>query len=341
MTTALLANALSTGELLAWLALAFVGVIGSATFSGLETGVYRLNRVRLHLLAHEGNRNAKVLSKLVAKPNRLLGTLLIGNNVANYASSLGLTALLAGAGLGDKGIIIVTALLLTPLLFVFGEVLPKDLFQNFTDQLTYRFAVFLQWNQRLVIAIGLLPMLDGINHLLAKALGGREAATFGVHPRRIVTQLLKEGVGHGLLSNYQTDMIDRVLHPTERTVKDAMVPWAQVHRLNQSAPPEAVWAAANRLPHSRFPLVDDRGKPTGALHVFDVLLLEPATCPPIASLARPLPRLAAHKTLAEGLHDLRIAQSAMAAVESKDGQTLGIVTAKDLVEPITGDLDIW
>ncbi len=337
----ILAEALTAGQYVAWSLVALVGVIGSAVFSGLETGVYRLNRVRLHLLAHRGQGNAQVLDRLVAKPNRLLGTLLIGNNIANYASSLGFTALLGGAGLSDKGIIIVVALLLTPVLFVFGEVLPKDLFQNYTDQITYRFARFMRLFQQLVIVCGLLPMLDGVNWLLTRAFGGGRAIGFGIHPRRIVTQLIKEGVGHGLLSPYQSDMIDRVLHPTETTLADAMIPWAQVHTIAQTAPPEAIWALADRVPHSRLPLVDPQGKPTGVLNVFEVLLQRPDDCPAIATVARPALTLGPDQPLGEGLAALRAAGSAMAIVAGPKGTPLGIVTVKDLVEPITGELDVW
>jgi CBS domain containing-hemolysin-like protein len=297
--------------------------------------------VRLDLMAHQRQPRAVTLNRLVANPNRLLGTLLIGNNVANYASSLGITALLTAAGFGDAGIIVVTALILTPLLFVFGEVLPKDLFQNYTDRITYRFATFLKWNQRLVVGCGLLPLIDVTNALLSRRFGHGRRAQLRVHPRRVVTQLMKEGVGEGLISPYQSDMIDRVLHPTESTVFDAMVPWSAVQTIGAYVPPEAVWAAANRTAHARLPMIDRHGRPTGVLQVFDVLLHEPQHCPPIATLARPAPRLTPRQTLADGLAALRTAGSAMGIVQDDSGRPMGIVTAKDLVEPITGDLEVW
>lgn len=337
----ILAEALTHVEMAIWSAVALLGMIGSALYSGLETGAYRLNRVRLHLMAHQKVPAAVTLDQMVRKPNRLLGTLLIGNNISNYASSLGITALLTGLGLANAQIIVFTAVLLTPLLFVFGEVLPKDLFQNHTDQLTYRFARFLKFNQMIVIACGLLPLIDGVNFLLSRLMGSHQRANLRPHPRRVVTQLMKEGVGQGLISPYQSDMIDRVLNPTETTIGDAMVPWAQVHKIHQIAPPEAVWAAADRQPHSRFPLIDKAGKPVGALNVFDVLLHEPETCPPIATLVRPVPRVRARQSIGEGLQKLRSEQSAMGIVENSKGQVVGIVTVKDLVEPITGDLEIW
>lgn len=335
-----LAYGLSPAATGIWVVVGLLGMIGSAVFSGLETGIYRLNRVRLHLLAHRHEPRAVILDRMDRNPNRTLGTLLIGNNIANYASSLGITALLGAAGLGDRAIIIVVALILTPLLFVFGEVLPKDLFQNYTDRITYSFARFLRLTQWLLTATLLLPIVDGASRLIAWATGRGQATRLAVHPRRIVGQLISEGVGEGLISPYQSEMIERVLHPPESTVADAMVPWAQVHVVHAGAPPEAVWALADRVPHSRFPVVDASGQPAGALHVFDVMLREPTTCPPLESLMRPAPWIDPRLPLRQALGELRLEHSAMGFVGSPD-QPLGIITVKDIVEPITGELATW
>jgi len=239
-----------------WLVFGLLGLIGSAVFSGLETGIYRLNRIRLHLYAHQHERRATLLDRMIRSPNRMLGTLLIGNNIANYASSLAITALLAAAGYSDRQVIVIVAVILTPLLFVFGEVLPKDLFGSYTDRITYHFARFLRATELLLTVTLLLPVVDGIIRLLARLLGSSELARLSVHPRRAVTEMMREGIGHGLLSPYQSDMIDRVLHPTEQTAGEAMVPWASVHRLHVGAPPEAAWALADRLPYTREQLQD-------------------------------------------------------------------------------------
>ncbi len=341
MIPAPLAYALTPGEIAAWTALAAVGLLGSAVFSGLETGVYTLNRVRLHLLAHQGRTSARLLQGMIRRPNRLLGTLLIGNNIANFAASMGITALLEAAAFGDWMLVLIPALLLTPLLFVFGEVLPKDFFQNFTDHVTYHFARMLwalQWLLRLTL---LLPFVDLFSRAVAWLLHADRDAGWSIHPRRAVTQLIKEGLGYGLLSPYQSDMIDRVLHPTETQVRDAMIPWAEVHVVRVDQPPEAVWAMANRLPHTRFPVLDRTEHVIGVLDVFDVLLRDPDDCPPLKELVRPLPHLDPAMTLQAALVELRSARSPMGLVVDDRGRPAGIVTAKDLVEPITGELEVW
>jgi len=341
MIPLLLAYGLTPTATIAWATLATVGLLGSAMFSGLETGVYRLNRIRLHLRVNQHDRRAVLLSRMTANPNRMLGSLLIGNNIANYSASMGITALLEAAALGEWRIIGITALLLTPLLFVFGEVLPKDFFQNFTDRATYRFARFLWYTQKLLLISGLLPVIDLISRAIAWGLGASQAHRLSLHPRRIMTRLIQEGAGSGVISLYQSDIIHRVLHPTERRVEDAMVPWQQVVTFRSNQPIEAFWSLVDRSPHSRFPVVDPSGVPLGFVHVLDVMVHPPDRCPPIESLVTDPPRLPPRMSLREALVKLQEAGSAMGFVTDDRDEIVGIVTAKDLVEPIVGELDVW
>jgi len=324
-----------------WSVIGLLGTIGSALFSGLETGIYTLNRVRLHLRSGQGDRRALILEGMIGNPNRTLGTLLIGNNIANYAASLGITALLEAGGFGDWGVVLFTAMILTPILFVLGEVVPKDTFQNHTDSLTYHFARFLKFTERLLTVTLLLPLIDGISRVLGWVMGANRSAFLGGHPRRVVTQLVRESVGHGVISAYQSDMIERVLHPPEQVVEEAMVPWPQVVTLRANQPVEAVWSLADRHPHSRFPVVDREGRPLGVLDVFDVLTREANDVPALEALVSDVPRLPVGTGISEALSRLRHEQSPMAFVVDPRQAIIGLVTTKDLVEPITGELDVW
>ncbi len=337
----IIADAAPAVPMVVWWLMAFAGLCGSALYSGMETGVYQLNRVRLHLLVDAGDRRATLLERMVAHPNRVLGTLLIGNNVVNYLASLGISGLLAAMAYSDWQIVGITALILTPMLFVFGEVLPKDLFRTYTDRLTYLFARFLWVTQKVVRFTGVGPLVDGISWLLSKALGTPQLGSAALHPRRVVTQLMKEGIDLGLISAYQSEVIDRVLHPTERHASDAMVPWGQVQQVQAGKPPEAVWAIADRTSYARLPLVDGAGRVAGVLSVLDVLRHGVDVCPPLDELARPMPQMASDQSIREALRLLRDEHSAMGLVVDGAGRPLGIVTVKDLVEPITGELTAW
>ena len=331
---------MSTMELIGWYAAALIGTIGSATFSGMETGVYALNRVRLHVLAHQPGSNAAVLERLTLRPNRLLGTLLVGNNIVNYVASLAISAILADAGYHGWSQVIFSAAILTPILFIFGEVLPKDLFRSHADSFTYVFARPLRSLQIVLTVVGILPLIDAVSGGIHRVLGGQTVPAEMMHPRRQVTNLIREGVGHGVISPSQSAIVDRVLEISRRSVGDVMTPWAQVSTVRANQPPEAVWALANRVPYTRLPLVDGEGRPRGAIEIDQVLMYEPGRTPPYDQLAQPMATVGRAASCRDALSQLQHQRMTMAVVMEHD-RPIGLVTTKDLVEPIVGELEAW
>ncbi|MDX1564240.1 MAG: CNNM domain-containing protein [Phycisphaeraceae bacterium] len=324
-------------ELLFWYGAAAAGMAGSALFSGLETGIYTLNRVRLHVRAHTAGSRAAVLLRMTARPNRLLGTLLVGNNLANYLASYAVAILLSRAGHEGWAQVAINALILTPLLFIFGEVLPKDMFRRYADRLVYPMARPLAWMQ--ILLHPFLLLIGAISGLLRRVFN-QESAGMAAHPRRVVTELLKEGVGHGLISAYQSDMIDRVLRAGRLNVRHVMVPWKKVTTVSTSQPPEAVWSLADRVPYARLPMLDSQSRCIGFLEVVELLKQPLESCPPLEQLARPIVRIEPETSLHDAMLHLQVQRVSMALVTS-DGQPIGMVTIKDLVEPIVGKLEAW
>lgn len=330
-----------------WTLLMLTGFALSAVYSGVETGIYSLNRIRLEIMADHGHPAAQRLRRLLAHPNALLSTLLIGNNLVNYMASSSLAVLLESRGLGVAQVITVNVFLAVCVLFVFGETLPKDYFAAHSDTATYRFARFLDWSRRLFLCTGLLPLIASFSRVVTAMIHG--SASLGpTHPRRQVFQYLREGVGRGLLSDEQTSIAQRVLALGNRRVSDEMVPWAQVITVPLDAPIASVWELADRTSRSRFPVVDQDGQVRGILHVLDVLTRDRAACPPLRDLMSPAVTIDADASLRAGLRELRQRRAHLAvvtrAVRAADGprpQPVGIVTPKDLVETITGELASW
>ena len=322
-----------------WWSLMVLGLIGSALYSGLETGVYRVNRIRLQVLDHRQNRRARILQRLVSNPVTLLSTLLIGNNLANYIGTASLAVILERQGYNDWQVIVLNVLLLTPLLLIFGETLPKDLFAAHSDRLTYSFAPFLEASHKLFWWCGLLPLTEAFGGLVSRLLRLPHGnAPF--HPRRQVEMMVKEGVGHGLISDEQSAIVERVLELSTRTVGDEMVAWRGVIKLSADDPPASVWELADRTSHSRFPLVDSSGSVVGLLSVYDVLTHDRVSCPPLRQLANPAARIDYATPLRDALTVVQRERAPMAVV-TRHNKPVGIVTIKDLVEPITGELASW
>ena len=325
-------------EQLFWLAVMTVGFLGSAAFSGVETGCYAVNRVKLHLLASQGHRTAVRLESWLERPRSLLSTLLIGNNLCNYLGTFGLAVLLQTAGFTDTEQAVLNILIVTPLLLIFGETLPKDLFAGYTERLLYPLVPVVAVVKAALTYCGLVPLVAAFGDLVVRLLGGGDSAALA-HPRRRVQALMREGVGHGVITHQQSDLMERVFLAERRTVADEMVPWAEVRTVDRGTPAAELFAIAEATSRSRLP-VTHGGRVVGVLDVFELLLHTADDCPPLERLMQPaafvLPRLGlrsgwrAFQTHGWGL-----------AVVGTDERPLGVVTMKDLVEPVTGELLRW
>ena len=326
-------------SLTSWLLLMLVGFAGSAMYSGLETGAYSLNRVRLEIYHHQQERAALILRWLLDRPTVLLTTLLIGNNITNYLGTGALAVILDGYGFSDWQAVILNTLIVTPMLFVFGETLPKDLFAAHADWLMYRLTRVLEWSRRLFTWTGLVPLIGGITRVLMSRMSSDgNAGPF--HPRRQVEVLVKESVGYGLLSDDQSAMVARVLDLGNRRVRDEMTRWAQVQTVNIQDDADALWDLANRTSRTRFPVLEE-GRVVGILNIMDVLRCGREHCPSVREVMQPIVQLPASMPLRRGLTELQRRKAALAVVMDAQNEPVGLVTVKDLVEPVTGELVRW
>ncbi len=330
---------MDTTTFVIWTLIGLAGLAGSALFSGLETGAYSLNRLRLHVLAHRGDARANRLRDLIGKPTALLGTLLIGNNIANYLGTAGVTVIIESFDLLEWQIVLINVAVVTPMLFVFGETLPKDLFGRYSDRLLYPFAGPLFWLSRFFTWIGALPLIAAFTRAVSFVLRVPEATPV-THPRRQVQMLVREGAGVGLISDEQSVIVEHILALSERSVADEMIRWSDVRTVSVDDGADALWALAESAANARFPVVDAQGMVVGVVHLYDALLHERATCPPMRELMHK-PTMLDHATpLRDALAELQ-GHHVPLAIVTRDGRPTGIVTVKDLVEPITGELARW
>lgn len=325
-------------ETAAWFGVVIVGVGGSALCSGTEIGFYSVNRVRLHVRAAGGAKDAgaELLRREIEHPSGSLATLLISNTFFNNLGAIGISALLAGAGYGEIAVIVLNALILTPLLFVFAEMLPKELFRAEADRVMPRLARPLVWARRLLTVVPLVPAVRFFVAVTSRLVRvSPDRSLVGAKDR--IAAMLKEGVRHGVLSEVQTTLLDRALTLDHTNVGDEMVPWAQVRTINQDWPRSRILSFIRRHPFSRFPVVDRRGVVVGVVEQLDLCLKPQAHLKEL--LSKP-PELSPDSPVSDGLVRLRTENASLAVVGSLTSP-LGIVTAKDLVEPLTGELLAW
>jgi CBS domain containing-hemolysin-like protein len=316
-----------------WWLLVLIGTAGMAVASGIEMGSYALSRVRLNV---RGDWRARILRAELHQPDRLLAALLIASNIFSYIGALGLTSILARAGLSDFEIVLANTVILTPALFVFAESLPKEIFRVEADRLTYAFAIPFLLFRLLLTITGILPAATWIGRMVAKAIGSEGAGEGGLvgTARERVAAMVKEGAARGVLSESQATLVDRALALRDTRIADEMVPWPQVRAVIIDWDRRRLLAFLARERHARFPVLDRHGHIAGVLDRIDVYLSPDA---PISSLLTPAVALPPEMSVREALG--RVYQvGAMMAVVERGGRLLGILTTKDLLEPLTGEL---
>ncbi|MEM1185018.1 MAG: CNNM domain-containing protein [Planctomycetota bacterium] len=328
-----------TVEEIGWILLALAGLAGSAMWSGMETGLYCVSRVRLAVRSRGtggvASRSRAVVHEL-ERPDRVLATILLGNNVCNYLGTLGLTAVLEGRGLGTLSMVVLQVLVLTPLLLVFGESLPKELFRVNADALTPRLAGVLRLTRLLATYTGVLPLVT-VFATFAARLAGAKTSDLSRPGREKFAELLGESVSEGAISEEQARLAERALAFGRRCVRDEMVPWSRVDAVSASWTRERVVHATARAPHTRVPVVGGAGEVVG---IADRLALHVAPDAEVADVVSEPVWLDPESKLRDALSDLRAAGTPIGLV-GRPGRPLGLVTVKDLIEPLTGDMRAW
>jgi CBS domain containing-hemolysin-like protein len=319
---------------------AVVAVALSAFFSGTETGTYCLNRVRLRVRADQNEARARRLATLLERPQDLVITTLLGTNVADYLATVCVTALLLRAVSGELAEVYATAIL-TPVVLVFGGVIPKDWFQRESDRLMYWLALPLTWCRQVAYWSGLLSVLGRLTQDLIRRIDPlRVGVQEDLLPRARVRRLLSEGAASGGLSVFQRDTLERVMNIAQVRVARVMVPRQRAATVPIDIAREDLLRIARMAHFSRLPVyADDPRKIVGIVNVYHVLTDEEEQ--PVAAYVREATYLHVTDTVPAALLKMQQARQVMAIVTDSTDNCVGVLTMKDLVEEIVGELGAW
>jgi len=306
-----------------------------ALTSGFETGAYALNHARLRLGVAEGDRRARLLSRLVADLPAFLAVLVVGRAAAHALVSFAVTLFLER--IVPERAELFGALAVAPLVFVLGELGPKELFRRHADGLMAATAPVLALGEAIFVPA---VRLTGAMRRALAALGLREKVrderALAAEELRLTIQASAE---EGVLTAFQAALVRNILSLRHRLVTQAMVPIARVHALEAKTPVAEAREAATRAGCSRLVVYSGKlEEATGAVGLYE-LFLDGSSAETVEPLAHPVPRIAASDRVEDALLRLRLAREKLAIVQGPDGKAVGIVTLKDLCEEITGELE--
>ena len=330
-------EAASTGSLVLFGAIALTGIGLAGLLAGLEIGIYSLSQVRLAVRASRGDARAARLAREQANPRRLLSTLLVAHALLSWVASFGTSQIFDGLGFNAVEAVLLDLVVLVPLVFLFGEVLPKDLFRVNADRWLPRYALLLQVLRTVLCASGIVPVVAALGAFAARLFGaqGDRRATEG---RARVAALLAEGAGSGGLSEAQLGFADRVFTMRGITVGQEMRPWRLVSTVPAGASPAERAQRLLASGASRLPVVEPSGVVSGVVSAVDHFSRPEE---PTARIARPVLVLGPGVSALDAIGRMRRERVQLAVVADRIDRPLGIVSIKDLVEPLVGDLAAW
>jgi putative hemolysin len=321
--------------------------ICSAFFSGAETSIYRLSRFRLRLGVEQHKPFYKKLSRAVDDGQGLILSLLLGNNMVNYLATTFAAWISLQLTQSENLAEFYTTVIVTPTLFLFGEIIPKSISFYRADALVGTLAPAIWATWRIFTASGIIRFLRWLLRRLSKILGMSvdTAAAVDVTQRSQVRQLLQETREEGLLSSLQKDMMQRLANIPEVSIGTILVPIPKVEMAELHSGRQELLRILARCPHRHIPVYEkDRNNILGCIDIEQTLTMENEFTDLRAFLI-PVVRLNVSTSVLDAISILRKGNHCIAAVTADSQKTsseskkiLGILTLKDLVEELTGEL---
>ncbi len=323
-------------ELPSLLILVSVFIALEAFFSGSEIALISSNWIKIQNLANKGDKASESVTELLRSPDRLFTTTSLGTNLAVVSSASLVTAFMVDR-FGNKGDLWAT-LILSPIILVLGEIIPKVACQNAADAFILTFIRPLKFFYRLFSPIVWFFTFFS-NILFKKIMKLPEGPALAANREQI--QKIVEPDSPTDLDLTEKKLIHRIFNFGEITVEQCMVPLVQIHAIQDSATLEEAHLIANETEFSRLPVFHHRMfNLIGILNTFD-LLNEPKDKTPISSttLIRPAYYVPPNKKIDDLLRELQHRGLHMAIVVDEFGGCIGIVTMEDLLEEIVGEIE--
>ena len=328
---------------LLWMTAAAIPVliVLSAFFSGSETALTAVSKVRMHHLAQEGSRRAAHVSALIAKRESLIGAILLGNNFVNILASAMATWI--ALDLFGAGGIAVATMVMTAVILVFSEVMPKSVAITHTD----RMALAVARPIRLVVAL-LAPIVATVKFIVWRILNLFGIRQEGEVPVLTAHQEIRGAINlhhhEGAVESEHRHMLGGILDLSELKVGDVMVHRKNMVTIDANAGVDETVELLSSAGHARMPVwKDDPENIVGVLHIKDFMRFLTKTHGSRASVD--IMALAVEPwfvpettTLEEQIHAFRERHAHFALVVDEYGTIEGLITLEDILEEIFGSI---
>lgn len=325
-------------EILFQSSLLVILLIGSGFFSASETALMSLSKIRIRHMQEEGVKGAKLVASLTEDPNKLLSSILIGNNVVNIAATSISTSLFLELFKGNG--VAISTVVMTVLVLIFGEITPKTIAANSSEKV----AIAVSKPIQLIIFI-LKPVVWVFNIVT-----GVIFKLFGVDNKNNQPYITEEelktmvNVGHeeGVLEIEEREIINNVFEFGDMQAKEAMIQRLDIIGIDVNESYENIIKTFRNEQFSRIPVYNESMDDIiGILNIKDIIFLsdEEISNFDIKKYLREPFFTYEFKKISQLLEEMKVSKSQMAIVLDEYGATSGLVTIEDLIEVIVGDIE--
>ena len=329
-----------SGEEAASIALLMGLLVLSAFFSSSEAAFLSLQRTRIAHLLSEGVPGARRVANMLNEPERLLSTILLGNNLVNVAFSAVITVIVVDrAGEGNEGIAVVIATILgTVTLLMLGETIPKTIAIRKSERLAFLYSYPLKWGEYLLLPFVLI--LQWITKMISRRVGVTQEDQRSITEVELRT-LIDIGVGEGEFEHDEAERLKGVFRFGDRQVRDVMTPRPEIVFVQRGSTVREFLKLYSENTHTRFPVYwDTTDNVVGVLSLKDILrslavngLTDEDS---VTNVIRDVHFVPETKRIAELFDELRRSGNQMAIAVDEFGGVAGLVTLKQLIEDVMG-----
>jgi CBS domain containing-hemolysin-like protein len=315
--------------------LAALCLLATMFFSTAEMAFIAANRLKLRHLAEEGNAVAVRYLEAFRRPERVLSAAMMGvtvsHIVASSAATWGLLPVLGGSAA------LVVTLVLTPVMLVLGEIIPKAIAREWSTSLILTLYRPLTWAS--VVLAPFVAVANVVVSTLVRTFGGGQSDTRHFVSREELKALLAMEPGEADVTTAEAEMIDKIFDLGDTTVREVMVPLVDLVMLPETATPLEAIAAVQRRGFSRIPIY--RGRETDVVGIVTAmdLLSRGAEAAGVAELMRQPYYVPETKRIDDLLREMQRTRIQMAIVVDEYGGATGAVTLEDIVEEIVGEIE--
>ena len=321
-----------------WQIVSLIILIGlSGFFSMSETALMSLNKIKLRHMVEEGVAGAKSVEKLIEDPNKLLGAILIGNNVVNIGAS-SLATVLATNIFGNSGVGIATGVI-TILVLIFGEITPTSIAKQKSETVALMVVKPIQFI--VFIFKPFVYVFTIISSLFIRLLGGDPNKAESFITEEELKTMVDVSEEEGVLENVEKEMIFNIFDFVDLQVKDVMVQRVDIVAVDEEATYDEVMDIIKSEQFSRIPVYSETiDNVIGVINVKDFAMVENIREDfNVTKYVREPFYTFEFKKIVELFKEMKKARNHIAVVLDEYGGTVGLVTIEDLVEEIVGEIE--